>query len=266
MTENSPYSMIPRTELKCVWMEAGVVGFKLCDRFMQCDECPFDSIIRQHAFYVEGPCISGDSSEGPDKHLGEDQLHAFLTAFERPDLPQDRMYYSNHTWYKRQTDESVVVGLDHLAAFLLDSVHCLVLPHTPVHTQKFSPCLWVVEHEGAIAFHTPLAGVISVVNDQLTEIPALVTTRSYGEGWLFVLKPENEAGYYTELFDADRAKEVFHAQGKNLQSEIGSRLARIRATVGTTYYDGGTKVAGLRNILGSRSYFEIISRILTAKK
>lgn len=32
--------------LKCVWMLAGNVDYKLCDREYECDECPFDHAIR----------------------------------------------------------------------------------------------------------------------------------------------------------------------------------------------------------------------------
>lgn len=34
---------------QCVWMQAGVVGYKLCDREFDCDLCPFDAALRGHA-------------------------------------------------------------------------------------------------------------------------------------------------------------------------------------------------------------------------
>ena len=34
---------------RCVWMEAGVVGYKLCDREFDCDHCPFDAALRGEA-------------------------------------------------------------------------------------------------------------------------------------------------------------------------------------------------------------------------
>ncbi|MFL6213965.1 MAG: hypothetical protein ACJ74J_08740 [Blastocatellia bacterium] len=33
-------SLEPSAE--CVWMQAGVVGYKLCDRQFDCEHCPFD--------------------------------------------------------------------------------------------------------------------------------------------------------------------------------------------------------------------------------
>jgi hypothetical protein len=31
---------------ECVWMQAGVVSYKLCDRRFDCERCPFDMAIR----------------------------------------------------------------------------------------------------------------------------------------------------------------------------------------------------------------------------
>lgn len=32
--------------LPCVWMSAGLVAFKLCDREGECESCPFDQAMR----------------------------------------------------------------------------------------------------------------------------------------------------------------------------------------------------------------------------
>jgi hypothetical protein len=34
--------VLPPGVLPCVWMSAGVVSFKLCDREGECEGCPFD--------------------------------------------------------------------------------------------------------------------------------------------------------------------------------------------------------------------------------
>ena len=31
---------------KCVWMESGVVSYKLCDFEYKCESCPFDQALR----------------------------------------------------------------------------------------------------------------------------------------------------------------------------------------------------------------------------
>lgn len=36
----------PQGVLPCVWMSAGLVSFKLCDREGECEGCPFDRAMR----------------------------------------------------------------------------------------------------------------------------------------------------------------------------------------------------------------------------
>ena len=36
----------PAGALPCVWMSAGLVAYKLCDRGFECEGCPFDQAMR----------------------------------------------------------------------------------------------------------------------------------------------------------------------------------------------------------------------------
>lgn len=36
----------PAGALPCVWMSAGLVAYKLCDRNFECEGCPFDLAMR----------------------------------------------------------------------------------------------------------------------------------------------------------------------------------------------------------------------------
>lgn len=38
--------MPPAGVLPCVWMSAGLISFKLCDREGECESCPFDRAMR----------------------------------------------------------------------------------------------------------------------------------------------------------------------------------------------------------------------------
>jgi glycine cleavage system H protein len=240
-------------------MDAGVVGFKLCDRLLQCEECPFDKFVRESA---KSEITSASHTGGTIQSAGE-QLQAFIESLRIADLARDRRYYTNHTWYKPQNDGSYLVGLDHIAAYLLDSIHCLVLPQTPVHTQKLSPCLWIIEREGAIALQTPFAGIVTSTNSRLKDTPSLVTNSPYDNGWIFSLSPESTQAAAGSLMESGQALEIFHRQAMMLYTEIESQLTKMHHRLGETLCDGGTKVETLRDLVGSRSYFEIISRMLT---
>lgn len=41
-----PNQATSREPMKCIWMEAGVVDYKLCDLEFDCENCPFDRSFR----------------------------------------------------------------------------------------------------------------------------------------------------------------------------------------------------------------------------
>jgi hypothetical protein len=43
---NAAYRLIPESKKKCVWMEAGLVSYKICDRNFECESCPLDYGLR----------------------------------------------------------------------------------------------------------------------------------------------------------------------------------------------------------------------------
>jgi hypothetical protein len=44
-----PQATHPQHFDKCVWMESGVVSYKLCDFEYNCEACPFDQALREGA-------------------------------------------------------------------------------------------------------------------------------------------------------------------------------------------------------------------------
>lgn len=50
--------------LPCVWMSAGLVAYKLCDRGFECESCPFDQAMRGA---LPPPAPRPDGSENGDR-------------------------------------------------------------------------------------------------------------------------------------------------------------------------------------------------------
>ena len=72
----SPDSVRP-----CLWMSAGLLTYRLCDRDFDCEGCPLDSALRR-----------GDL-------LGNRDREALLTPNrDADDFPEDRRYTTGHCW------------------------------------------------------------------------------------------------------------------------------------------------------------------------
>jgi hypothetical protein len=55
MEKKSTQSVIPQGELRCVWMDAGVTGFKLCDQEFRCESCEFNNSVQKRQLGTVNP-------------------------------------------------------------------------------------------------------------------------------------------------------------------------------------------------------------------
>lgn len=95
-----------------------------------------------------------------------------------------------HEWLRREGDE-VVVGITEHAQQLLGDMVFVDFPDEGTEV-RMGDELGVVESvKAASDFYAPIAGVVTAVNNAVSDTPALVNTDPYGEGWLVRMKMMN---------------------------------------------------------------------------
>lgn len=163
---------VPR---QCVWMEAGVVDYRLCDRDLDCEECAFDRGMRPSGTRPT-PVSPGRASDQTLKVRGLN-------------FPRDRFYDRHHLWARVEAGARVRVGLDALASSLLLQSHGF---HPPSTDQRVSPghASWdVIGRAGLLRLSSPIAGRVVDVNRALLAAPQTLLDDPYGAGWIFMLAP-----------------------------------------------------------------------------
>ena len=107
-------------------------------------------------------------------------------------VPDDLLYTESHEWIKRE-GENIRVGItDHAQAELTDVVF-VELPKADRQVNAKEPIAVVESVKAASDIYAPVKGTVADANKALEGNPALINTDPFGEGWLFVLKIENEA-------------------------------------------------------------------------
>lgn len=182
----------------CVWMDAGVMGFRLCDRGYDCENCPLDAALRGVS-PVSGRLSRLAADRGPP-----------VTTF-----PDDRLYSPGHTWVLIADQRSlrVRVGIDGFAAPLLGRpTRVEPLGETDEPSDGGSLCLLEVQ-DGWLAIGSPIRGRVVRWNADAVESASLIASDPYGEGWLAELVvPSREALSGLMLGDAARQEAVFDAR------------------------------------------------------
>ena len=107
-------------------------------------------------------------------------------------VPDNLLYTESHEWIKREGDKIRVGITDHAQAELTDVVF-VELPKIDRQANAKEAVAVVESVKAASDIYAPVKGTITDANKALESNPALVNTDPFGEGWLFVMKIDNEA-------------------------------------------------------------------------
>ncbi len=104
-------------------------------------------------------------------------------------IPSDLRYAESHEWLRPDG----TVGITDHAQNELSDVVFVELPKVG-RVVKAKEAVAVVESvKAASDIYSPVAGEVVAVNKELEANPALVNTDPYGAGWIFQVKPSEDA-------------------------------------------------------------------------
>ena len=229
------------SEQTCVWMDAGVLAYRLCDRGFNCEHCPLDAALRGTA--REHGAASPDSAPP-------------TAAF-----PDDRLYTTSHTWV-RTLDESgrrVRVGLDGFAAPLIGPPREARPSGEAESVRRGHPlCTLVVDGE-TLHVLSPVTACRVRWNGVLDVQPKRLVTDPYSTGWLAELEPRpGEA--LDGLLDGAEARRHARFDARRFR-----RLAafELLADADAPVLPGPSEGApDLRRLLGVRRYIAIVRQLM----
>jgi glycine cleavage system H protein len=130
--------------------------------------------------------------------------------------PDDRRYTDQHEWALVQdTDgaETVVrVGITDHAQDALGDIVFVQLPEVGAEVSPGNPIGEVESTKSVSDFYSPVSGVVSAVNEALTDAPETVNSDPYGAGWLVEIRVTGSDGDPTAgLLDAAAYEDVVNA-------------------------------------------------------
>ena len=157
----------PEGESACIWMQAGLVSFKLCDRTFDCSGCPFDQLMRIRAAQseAEGAHLK-EGGRQPNLHM-EEEIHETLLPSPHFD---PATWYGSGFWYMRpKGDRLFETGLNENGTVFLPPVREVILPRRGASLTTSQPTLWLITSEGTLGLTAPCDGVVLSVNPGVLE-------------------------------------------------------------------------------------------------
>jgi glycine cleavage system H protein len=234
-------STVPVTAPPCIWMSAGLISYKLCERELDCEHCPLDAALR--------------GEEGSSW-----QLEELLAVARRPiEFPADRLYCPGHSWFQRLPEGGARIGLDALAAALVGSPRRVAgAGDGGAVTAGESLCELDLSF-GSLPLNAPCSGRGRRLNPALAETPSLLAEAPYDEGWLFELA---SADGPAEELDAAGIRERARLDLRHFRRRVALALLCDLEEVGPTLADGGQLLTDLRLMVGPRRYLGLVRELV----
>ncbi len=235
----------PDQELRCIWMSAGILTYRLCDRNFDCDTCLLDAAIRGR------PGQSETSVSLPETQN--------RTGAETKQLRDEYLYTRNHCWIKKIADCRVRVGLEPGLSRVLLGPKAFVFPSEGQRLQRRQTCFWIVVEGGTLPFGSPCTGAVHATNKILIESPHLLASKPFDEGWIVELDSE-EAMESADFLNADKACSVYASDQSRFQMMFSNASHARQLPVGVTMADGGQPLENLAGIMDPARYFSLLRK------
>jgi glycine cleavage system H lipoate-binding protein len=212
--------------IPCIWMQAGVVDYKLCDRDYDCELCPFDEALH---------------TRSSQQALRETRAQFESTIVQGCGVEPDLFYHPAHTWARIEEGGVVRAGLDDFGQRILGRAYSISLPALRTTVQAGSECSRLTHQAGVSFLIAPVTGNVKEVNSKLLQRPGLMNRDAYGEGWLMLIEPDDLKLDLKRLIYGERVRAWLQDEIERLQSIINGDQSRMN--------DGGWLTPGFMSEL-----------------
>lgn len=232
-----PHSALAPTAPRCVWMDAGFISFRFCNRGYDCEHCLLNAAL------CGQPC--------PSSQAGDDS----------PDtaVPNDRLYCPGHTWLRAAPGDptSWRFGLDPFAAAILGVAISLSWPARGSHLGAGDTVCRVAFDSGEVLLAAPVPCTLIRPNAALDNDPARLIADPCDTGWVAELRITDLARLPGMLSPAAATESIRldltrfrHAVALELLSHAcASSAAALRA---------GRTLSDVPRLLGPGSYLRLL--------
>lgn len=224
----------------CVWMDAGLLSYRLCDRNFDCEHCPLEAAL--HGL-PEPSTIERSTAGGREAR--------------RERFPDDRLYASGHMWLRPPDGRGCVrLGIDSFAASLLPMPVRLKVPALPRLARRGQFLCGIELAGGVLHLVSPLDARVAQWNGALSDDPGALVHSPYDDGWIADLWPLDGnalAACSSARAAAGRARLDF----RRLLRRVGQLLLLDQALDERSEEDGQV-ATDLRQIIGREQFLHLI--------
>ncbi len=223
--------------LKCIWMTSGVVDYKLCDNNFDCENCPFDKVIRNLSAEKETQCNGI-----------VDVTNTIFNKLQSMKYDNKIIYLKNNLIAKEICANTFYLGINPVLVSLLDNVNSIVVDESRKTISSGQQVIQIQGDWGSVSISSPIN---LLIYNQVSE-PAENPLKTQ---WFAIMGAVNQ--------DVLNAK-IHHNEWDKLQAKATGIIAEIKTQVpkvGDTMMDGGTQIKYLYQLIGKKRYSDLLKSL-----
>ncbi len=254
--------ILPSNDQRCIWMELGIVSYKICDRNFECQTCPLDYGLRgTRDEYLTSRAEEGQrqpDNSNKEKPASSQKHNASWKQLLKLKLDQNCHIHPGHTWIREITPELVKIGIDDMAATTLGTIDEIVLPLEGEKIVRGASCGQIIQFEHIFSIVSPLSGKVVSVNKELANFPDKLILDPLNQGWMLAVEPENLQHDLKYCRSGDTLVSWYLKEYKWFESNLAEGFQQKDANIGMTMADGGEVSRNLRNYLPKERYRRLV--------
>ncbi len=252
-----------KQEKQCIWVAAGVLNYKLCDRDFHCEHCPLDAALRDtNASCHEEELVEMETRDVsfPEKDVIPEEIAPLLAPFYSVPVCQNAQYSPHHVWIRPLPSGLIQCGIDAFAANLLPPEAQIVVVANNTELREGENFGWVYGGSHTIPLSAPVSGTVVCRNSKLHTTDDGLRTAPYREGVIVTLSPAAGALAHARLSSPRNHARRIRKRVQQLTEGLTQQLAS--PAIGPCLNDGGVPVTTLAQFLGEEKYWSLLDRFI----
>ena len=225
--------------LKCIWMTSGVIDYKLCDNNFDCENCPFDKVIRNL------------SNEKETQFNGMvDAANTIFNKLQSIKYDNNIIYLKNNLIAKEICANTFYIGINPILVSFLDNVNSMIVDECRKNISTGQQIIQINGDWGSVSISSPINFLIyNKVGDP--------TDNRLKSQWFAIMGAVHQdvvgSRLHQKEWDRMRAKAI------GAIAEIKTQVPKV----GDTMMDGGTQIKFLHQLVGKKRYIDMLNSLST---
>jgi glycine cleavage system H lipoate-binding protein len=213
---------------------ATFVGFLLIDHFMNRGKAP----------------VFAAQTSGRREPVVPRLQPSLVAGFK---VPENLRFHPGHTWALSESPNLVRIGVDDFASKVLGSkIESVQLPQRGQWIRQGQKVWSFFRNGQKLEMVSPIEGIVSDVNDQLTKDPTLVNKDPYGDGWMVTVQSPDAKTNFRNLMGGALARWWTEESCSRLMKKLPGSMGALALA-----QDGGVAASDLTADLPDQRVVEI---------